>query len=224
MAECHFITSTGTEIGKTIVSTLFVNDLERDYSRVGYWKPVASGCEESPYGYRSPDEIEIIEDTGLSPDQVHSTFRFDAPLSPDKAAEREDRQIKVDPILERWRNLKDSYEALVVEGIGGVAVPFSPNYDVTDLIGDLSIPPVLVVPSVLGTISYTRTAESYLSNQETPSQGIFLTPKKGRSIETTNQNHLSEFYPNKFVELLPDAYEQETSAHELIDNYRAEYT
>jgi dethiobiotin synthetase len=45
--EHHFVTSTGTEIGKTLASVLLIRSLADDHETVGYWKPVASGCDES---------------------------------------------------------------------------------------------------------------------------------------------------------------------------------
>ncbi|MFB6345563.1 MAG: dethiobiotin synthase [bacterium] len=199
-----FVTSTGTEIGKTIVSELFVNGLLRTSSSVGYYKPVASGCKSSEWGYRSPDEVEMIQTTPLEPDDVHSTFRFDAPLSPDKAAEREDRSITIDPILDEYEALKQQYDHLIVEGIGGIAVPFSPTYDVSDLAADLGLPVVMVVASGLGTISHTRTAVNYVNQNNTGVSGILLTPHTGRDIETTNRDHLKEFYPDRSIRLVPE--------------------
>ncbi len=222
MLESHFVTSTGTEVGKTIVSWLLVNDLYREYDRVGYWKPVASDCDESPYGYRSPDEIEVIEETQLTPDDVHATFRFDAPLSPDKAAEREGRTINPDRVISGWSDLTESYEALVCEGIGGVAVPFTQNFDVTDLVAALKLPTIIVAPGDLGTISHTRTAENYLRNHSTFARAILLTPETGRSIETTNRNHLQEFFPDKTIRLVPDVHEDVAAANRVLRDYRNE--
>lgn len=220
MQESFFVTSSGTEIGKTVVSTLLVQSLSADYESLGYWKPVASGCESGSYGYRSPDEVEVIKNTSLNSDDVHASCRFDAPLSPDKAAARESRQIHPDEVLTEWGHLQNQYDALVVEGIGGVAVPFTQDYDVTNLAADLSIPTLLVVSTKLGTISYTRTARSYLEDHDVPCNGILLTPAIGESIESTNRNHLRSFFPDHFVELLPDIDREDDSAESLIDQYR----
>jgi len=221
MSERHFVTSTGTEIGKTIVSCLLLKNLRTRYDSIGYWKPVASGCEESSYGYRSPDEVEVLNQTELTPDDVHATDRFEAPLSPDKAAEREGRTIEPGPVLEEWTHLRDEYRALVVEGIGGVAVPFTPNYDVADLARDLDIPVLLVVESRLGTISHTRTAQYYLQNYNSSASAILLTPSTGEPIEETNREHLRNFYPDRFVELLPELEDTPDEALGVIDDYRS---
>lgn len=199
-----FVTSTGTEIGKTIISELFVKTARDRDGTVGYYKPVASGCESTDWGYRSPDEAHIIERTGLSPSAVHASYRFDAPLSPDKAAEREDASIDPETVLADYSDLRDRYDSMIVEGIGGVAVPFTPDYDVSHLAADLDLPVVLVVSSHLGTISHTRTATTYLQQQNVAPAGILLTPKEGRVIESTNKQHLEEFYPDTPIRLVPE--------------------
>lgn len=199
-----FVTSTGTEIGKTVVSSLFVRLLEEIGRTTGYFKPIASGCGETEHGYRSPDEVEVIRDTPLSPEQVHAEYRFDAPLSPDRAARREDRSIELEPVLERWDRLRDRYDSVVVEGIGGAAVPFSPRADVADLAERLGLPTVLVVAADLGTISHTRTAVGHLEEAGVRTAGIVLTPARGEEIEAINRDHLRELYPERPVELLPE--------------------
>lgn len=219
--ERHFVTSTGTEIGKTFVSCLLLRSLRNQYDSIGYWKPVASGCEETEYGYRSPDEVEVLDRTELSPEEVHATYRFDAPLSPDKAAEREERFIQPGRLREEWIDIQNDYRALVVEGIGGVAVPFTPDYDVADLAQDLEIPVLLVVASRLGTISHTRTAQSYLRTHDSGASGILLTPSTGEPIEQTNREHLRSFYPDRFVELLPELDLKSPEVPDCIANYRS---
>ncbi len=199
-----FVTSTGTEIGKTVVSTLFVRILSGTDRSVGYFKPVASGCGETEYGYRSPDEVEVIRGTALPPDRVHAGARYDAPLSPDRAARREGESIELDPLLDGWERLRTRYDSVVVEGIGGVAVPFSPRADVADLAARVDVPTVLVVSSGLGTISHTRTAVGHLRDAGVPTAGILLTPARGEEIETVNRDHLREIYPDRPVELLAE--------------------
>lgn len=222
--EHHFVTSTGTEIGKTLVSALMIRSLHRDHETVGYWKPVASDCEDSAYGYRSPDEVEVLDHTPLKEEDVHSTFRFDAPLSPDRAALREDRSIDPNRLESEWEDLHDRYEGLVVEGIGGIAVPFTQDYDVADLIAHLEIPVLVVVASRLGTISHTRTTLDYLRSHGPEGDGILLTPADGESIERTNRDHLREFFPEHFVDLLPRLDLENEIDPDVIQTYRSTLT
>jgi len=198
-----FVTSTGTEVGKTLVCRACLDILRNDDRSLGYFKPVASGCRDSNWGYRSPDEIEIIRSGTLGSENVSAAFRFRDPLSPDIAAERENRSFDIDKILNDWESIRTSYDDVVVEGIGGVAVPFNNTEDVTNLIERMELPVILVVSSTLGTISHTRTAMSYLEQRNVNVPGIVLTPMKGREIERINRDHLRRFYPERNVELMP---------------------
>lgn len=198
-----FVTSTGTEVGKTVVSVLLIRLLRARVDSLGYYKPVASDCDDTIYGYRSPDEAAVIEGGRLPLEDVHADQRFDAPLSPDQAAAREGRSVDVPSAVERHEELMDRYDSLVVEGIGGVAVPLTPDRDVADLAARLGLPVVLVVSSGLGTISHTRTAVEHLRAAGAPPAGLILTPARGEEIETINLDHLRELYPDRPVELLP---------------------
>lgn len=213
-----FVTSTGTEVGKTLFSRLIINCWSGGGERIGYFKSVASGCEETDWGYRSPDEVDVIEHTDLTEEDATASFRFDAPLSPDQAAKREGRQFTNQEIEQQIATFKESYDRLVVEGIGGVAVPFNESEDVSDLIASLDYPALLVVPSTLGTISYTRTAIHYMRSAGCDPRAIVLTPEKGRDIERINRDHLRDMYPDLEVGLLPDA--DEATPDQLLSRVR----
>lgn len=204
-----FVTSTGTEVGKTVASTLFVRVLEEAGNAPRYVKPVASGCRNGDWGYRSPDEDQVLAHTGLGTESVRAHLRFEAPLSPDKAAERENRTIDFAALVRDCRGDLQGPRPVVFEGIGGVAVPFGSGSDVTDLIAALSLPALLVVSSRLGTISHTRTAAAYLESEGARLAGILLTPGDGDPIEETNRDHLREFFPGIPVRLLPRARDRE---------------
>ncbi|MFB6355272.1 MAG: hypothetical protein ABEJ65_02005, partial [bacterium] len=84
---------------------------------------------------------------------------------------------------------------------------------------------VLVVPSTLGTISYTRTAMSYLGN-EVEVRAILLTPAFGKNIEAINRDHLKSFYPDTPVRLFPNLDEgSETEPYpSVIEDIGSEVT
>lgn len=214
-----FVTSTGTDIGKTVATRAMAEVFTAEEESVGYFKSVASGCEPSEWGYRSPDEVEMISAGGLDPDDVTASFRFNAPLSPDRAASRENKQFTVEDIMDKWKPFRESYDRVLVEGIGGVAVPFNESEDVVDLIEAMDIPAVIVVQSTLGTISYTRTAMHYLRDRQCDVRGILLTPEEGRDIEQINREHLQSIYPDAGVQLLPDVGTVENNVEDRVRTF-----
>lgn len=190
-----FVTSTGTEVGKTVISILILHHwIDQGYEPV-YWKPVASGCVESDHGYRSPDELEVLRHTPLEANQVEATYRFRAPRSPDVAAEKENRRIDIDPLLADYKD-KQQADPVLIEGIGGVAVPLKEDWDVARFLGRLGVEPILVVKPDLGTISHTRTAVNHLRQAGVEGDPrIVMTPLDGRPIEQDNFRHFNELYP-----------------------------
>lgn len=204
MTSSIFITSTGTEIGKTVFSRAVLECWNNHGIKTGYFKPVASGCEDSDWGYRSPDEVEMLQKETVPEARVEAGVRFEAPLSPDQAARREGRVCSLEQPLRTWNKIRSQADRWVVEGIGGVAVPFNRGEDVKDLIEALELPVLLVVDSILGTISHTRTAVSYLDDVVRAPSGIVVTPDTGKEIQKLNRDHLQSLYPDVPVALLPN--------------------
>lgn len=156
-----FVTATGTDIGKTFVTTGIIRALRRRGRAVEALKPVMSGfamgdAEASDAGIllaalgRSVTAAEIER---ISP------WRFAAPLSPDMAARREGTTIDFEALVDFSRNAVASAEdALLIEGVGGIMVPLDACHMVVDWIAAVGLPALLVAGSYLGTISHTLTA------------------------------------------------------------------
>jgi dethiobiotin synthetase len=157
-----FVTGTGTAVGKTLVTAALCHQLQVKGRRVRALKPVMSG-------YRS--EEAQTSDAGVllrslsfpvNEDAIRSVcpWRFEAPLSPDMAAAREDRALDFEAIVEFCRRAgpSDAEEIVLIEGVGGVMVPLDAGHTVLDWIAALEAPTLLVAGSYLGTISHTLTA------------------------------------------------------------------
>ena len=156
-----FITSTGTDIGKTFVARGMIRHLHDRGRGVDAIKPVVSGFRPSTVARSDPGlllatlgrPITIAEVERISP------WRFTAPLSPDMAALREDRRIDFDALLAFCRNaVAQTPDVLLIEGVGGVMVPLDEQQTVLDWMSALALPAILVVGNYLGTISHTLTA------------------------------------------------------------------
>ena len=88
-----------------------------------------------------------------------SPWRFKAPLSPHMAGRREGRLIVFQDVVEFCRrSMAGNRGVLLIEGVGGIMVPFDDRRTVLDLMSVLRIPAILVAGSYVGTISHTLTA------------------------------------------------------------------
>src|SRR4051812_25621938 len=102
-----FITATGTDIGKTVVTAALAGALRKLHVRVGIIKPIAAGC--MKYAHRGNDPARLTDDDYIPSDAIlaasaaglpaqdaslHpyiSPLRFGAPVSPHLAAQIEQR-------------------------------------------------------------------------------------------------------------------------------------
>jgi dethiobiotin synthetase len=168
----YFVTATGTEVGKTYVTCGLIRALRQRNIPVTAFKPVISGFDprqahESDTGLllqalgRTINEQNIVE---LSP------WRFKAALSPDMAAEREDRPISVDALVATCAAAARPDRVTFIEGAGGLMSPLAPRFTNLDLATAIDADIVLVAGTYLGTISHTLTAcEALAARDRAPS-------------------------------------------------------
>jgi dethiobiotin synthetase len=171
-----FVTSSGTDVGKTFVMLRFIAELAAAGRRVQALKPVASGFDAA--NPQSSDTALLLRAQGLALDGANldavSPWRFAAPLSPDMAAAREQRSIPFDALVATCRAADARADLTLIEGIGGVMVPLDGRHTVLDWIAALGAPALLVVGSYLGTLSHTLTAAAALRQRGVGILGVIV--------------------------------------------------
>ncbi|MBV9348221.1 MAG: dethiobiotin synthase [Pseudolabrys sp.] len=163
-----FVTSTGTDIGKTFVTAGLIRLLRDQGAPVDALKPIVSGYDPSVAETSDPAvllralgrAVEASEVAAISP------WRYRAPLSPDQAAAQENRPIDFAALAKFSQEAIAAHKGhLFIEGVGGIMVPINERYTVLDWMTALRIPVLLVVGSYLGTISHTLTALQVLASR-----------------------------------------------------------
>jgi len=172
-----FVTATGTDIGKTFVATGLIGHLRHAGRTVAAIKPVVSGFDAA--SWQASDPAMLLAALGrpatLEEVETVSPWRFKAPLSPHTAAIREGRPIAFSEVVEFCRRAMAACRGvLLIEGIGGVMVPFDDRHTVLDLMSMLRIPIVLVAGSYVGTISHTLTALEVLARRNLDIAGVVV--------------------------------------------------
>ena len=173
----YFVTATGTDIGKTYVTGNIIRAARQvglDFSAI---KPVLSGYDEATAP--SCDSAKLLAAMGkkvtLRNIAAITPWRFTAPLSPDMAAAREGRHIDFSALTSFCEAaIQAAPDVLLIEGVGGVAVPLDDTHLILDLIAALRIPAILVAGSYLGTLSHTITAAEALVVRGIPIAAIVL--------------------------------------------------
>jgi dethiobiotin synthetase len=148
-----FVSGTDTGVGKTVVTAGIVCALRARGHAVGVVKPVQSGALTlDPEG----DAMLLKRWTrvGESPGEI-APFSFVAPLAPSVAAELEGCAVDRTYVVAHVRALAERYEAVAVEGAGGLLVPLGDDWTIADLARDLALPLLVVARAGLGTVNHS---------------------------------------------------------------------
>ena len=132
-----FITGTGTEIGKTVVAGGFAASLKQAGVQVGVMKPISTGDAVDAQFLRHAAQVD-------DPLKLINPIHLRYPLAPSVSARLEGKQIDLSTIAAAFSKLKQKYDFLVVEGVGGIAVPLKDDFLVAHLISQLKLPILIV--------------------------------------------------------------------------------
>jgi dethiobiotin synthetase len=184
--SAYFVTSTGTDTGKTFVTAGLIRYLRQSHQPVAALKPVVSGYDSSVVETSDPAVLLRALGRAVSADEIAAMapWRFRAPLSPDLAAARENRSVDFDELITFSRKaVAASIGMLFIEGVGGIMVPLDGKRTVLDWMAALDIPLLLVVGGYLGTISHTLTALDVLAQRKLTIAGIVVSESERDTVE-----------------------------------------
>lgn len=207
MLKGFFITGTDTGVGKTIIACAVIKVMQSFGIKVCAMKPIESGCDKEgdvliPYDGTFLRQAAHMED----PLRLVTPCCFENPLAPFAAAELEDRSASIDEIKKAFSTLYRAYEAIVVEGIGGIMVPVKKDYYVVDLAKEFSLPLLIVTKPGLGTINHTMLTVNYALEAGLEVAGLVINysrPPENSLAEKTNPNVLGEICPVPVIGTFP---------------------
>ena len=185
-----FITATGTDIGKTFLTAGLIRHIRGAGGAVAAIKPIVSGFD--PGAWQGSDPAILLAALGrpVALEEVEriSPWRFKAPLSPHMAGKREGRAIVFQDVVEFCRrSMAGNRGVLLIEGVGGIMVPFDDRRTVLDLMSVLRIPAILVAGSYVGTISHTLSALEVMARRNLDIAVVVVSESEGSaaSLEET---------------------------------------
>ena len=161
-----FVAGAGTDVGKTHVTAGLIEAMRGRGVAVEALKPLASGFDPQDWSQSDPGRLLAALGRPLNAEtlQAITPWRFRAALSPDMAAALEGGAVDFDAIVAlcRQRMADVGPGGLMIEGVGGVMSPVSPDTTNLDWIKALGAPVLLVTGSYLGSISHALTAASVI--------------------------------------------------------------
>jgi dethiobiotin synthetase len=150
-----FVTGTDTDCGKTEISLALMAAWQAQGLRVLGMKPVATGCDHTPYGLRNRDALRLqAQGSSEAPYGLINPYALEPPIAPHIAAGQAGVDIELAPIRSAYAALAAEADLVVVEGVGGWRVPLGVRLGVSDLPLALGLPVVLVVGLKLGCLNH----------------------------------------------------------------------
>lgn len=184
----YLITGTDTEIGKTYVTSLLLQDLRRRGVQAAGYKPVACGDRQDPRALRD------ASDPVMSLEEINPVY-LRTPTAPHVAAAFEKTVIDPEILLAGYRNLDSKYEMVLVEGVGGWEVPMAPGMLFSDFACMLALPVILVVGNKLGAVNHAILTANAIRARGLECRGIVLNhlQEEWDTAALTNKALLQEF-------------------------------
>lgn len=161
------ITGIGTDVGKTVVSSIVAEALGATY-----WKPVQAG------DLSNSDSIKVNSYTSSNVHVLEEAYKLNTPASPHFAAQIDEIEIgQIDlPLVSG---------PLVVEGAGGWLVPFNGSGKVfADFVVEWGLPVILVSRHYLGSINHTLLSIESIQNKGVKLAGIIYVGEENVATES----------------------------------------
>lgn len=189
------ITGTDTGVGKTLVTACLARALRLRGCAVRVLKPMATGIdpeadEESAF---RDDDAALLRGAAGADHLPLEAVRFEArrpPLAPQTAAELDHRPLDYDGLVEKVREAiatRDGF--LLIEGVGGVAVPIVQGILFSDFIVAIGSHPCIVVArSALGTINHSVLTMEHLRSRDIPVVGLVFSRIHGGPLTLAEEH------------------------------------
>ena len=168
-----FVAGTDTGVGKTVIAAALAMRLKHLGVDAGVMKPIETGVALDDDS--STDAARLLKAAGAADSLERvSPYRLAAALAPLAAARVASVTIESERILEAYRHLAALHRCVIVEGVGGVMVPITAQWNVCNLIAQLRLPVLIVGRVALGGVNHALLTLQALRVREIPVLAIAL--------------------------------------------------
>ncbi len=178
MSKKLFITATGTDAGKTYVTALILKKLIQSKINAGYYKAALSGAEYKNNILTAGDADYVKKTANINASLSEMvSYVYKNAVSPHLAAKIEGNPLEMQKVKNDFEMACRKYNYVVMEGSGGIVCPIRIDEKeiwLTDIIKELNLKTVIVVPAGLGSINNSILTVKYMQNLDIEIKGIFL--------------------------------------------------
>ena len=228
-----FVTGTDSGVGKTVIAGGLAASLASIGVDVGVMKPIATGGQEhgsasvdangkisedaNPNGAASAGEVNrrlVSEDAVFLKHaakvkdslELINPICLREPLAPSVASELEGLPIDLERVDTAFNQLRQKHEFMVVEGVGGLAVPIHDDILVAHLAARFELPLIIVARPTLGTINHTLLTVEFARSFDLEIHGIVLNGLRQDMVglaESTNPAEISRLTNLPILGIVP---------------------
>jgi len=214
MSQAVFITATDTDAGKTWVTNHLIQALLEQRENVKALKPIACGFDADG---KNGDVQKLLDTQGLQHTSDINCYSFAKPAAPSIAAQAEGKSINAKHLKTWCLNEVNKVDLCLIEGIGGLMVPITPTYLVSDWIGNMpSMPVILVIGAKLGCINHALLTLSHLSSIGREPAWIIINNSDGNQEINSIKTALLPLLSHN-VNILESGYNQPKTLSPLLD-------
>jgi dethiobiotin synthetase len=197
MRRTIFITGSDTGVGKTVLAGLLVRYWRAVGVNAAALKPVCAG------GRADARALHAAMSRALTLEEINP-WHFRAPIAPLLAARREHRRVRLAEVLAHVRAIQKRFDAVLVEGAGGLLSPLGENFNSRDLIGALRAAPVIVGPNRVGGVNQALlTLDALPRPAAARTHVVLMSPPRPDAATKTNAGLLAEYFDRERIFELP---------------------
>ena len=175
MTQAFFVTGTGTDVGKTYITSLLARYTTEQNLTTAVMKPAQTGMLDPMQGdlgkvkQAAPGILDL-------PMELACPYCLEFESSPHLAAELAGIQIDLRKIVRAYHKIRNTWQpdVLFLESAGGVCVPLNQRQIMADIPANLAIPAIVVADASLGTINHTTMTVNELRRHNVTVRGVIL--------------------------------------------------
>ena len=199
--EIIVVSGIDTSIGKTVATGLLARWMKDTGKRAITMKMAqtgGTGLSEDIVAHRKLAGQEMFEEDAMG---ITCPYVFSVPCSPHLAARLDGRIIDPEVIVNSARELAESYEYVLVEGVGGLFVPLNDTVTVIDLCQTQNWPVILVTGPWLGSINHTLASLEAMDSRNISLQGLIYNLDNSRKTDQRIVNDSRNLFEERITHL-----------------------
>ncbi|MFZ7203078.1 dethiobiotin synthase [Avibacterium avium] len=195
-----FISGIDTDVGKTIATGWYAKKLAAQGFSVITQKMIQTGCEEISEDIVQHRKLQGIELLPEDQQGLTCPYLFSYPCSPHLAARLENREIRTALIQQATAQLAAHYDYVLLEGAGGLCVPYDERHTTLDYVAQQQYPLILVTSGKLGSINHTLLSLLACQQYAIPLHALIYNryPLGDETINRETERYLKNYFHQHF--------------------------